>query len=242
MLMAALIGYTAYILASLFLGTRLVLLWRRTREWPELTIGGAFLLGGVLGHVAWLAVAIAGISGAAPETIKSIATLGLTVTVLGSLSSGTGTAMIFRSTELWARGFLTCVALALFAGLAAYVRGPIRGTSMTFWWTLAATSLLYLWGAIEAISVGRILQKRARLGMAEPLVANRTLMWGYSGATVVLTIAISFGARVVYGPVAPAWTAILSSASLLIGAGTIWLGFFPPAAYRTRVERAAEVG
>ena len=80
--------------------------------------------------------------------------------------------------------------------------------------------------------------KRARFGFTDPLVVNRTVQWGISGAMVVTNIAIGYSAHLVYGPAAPPWTQVLASCALLVGAGCIWLGFFPPAAYRTRLERA----
>ena len=46
------------------------------------------------------------------------------------------------------------------------------------------------------------------------------------------------GARLTYGAVAPIWTSLLTSAVLLTGGVAIWLGFFPPAWYQTRVQRA----
>jgi hypothetical protein len=58
MAVVQLAGYVAFIVASLVLGTRLVWLWRRTREWLELVIGAAFWLAGGLGYMAWLALGV----------------------------------------------------------------------------------------------------------------------------------------------------------------------------------------
>ena len=56
---------------------------------------------------------------------------------------------------------------------------------------------------------------------------------------VVVTIAISFGGRLAYGLTPPQWTGLCSSGALLVGAVSIWLGFFPPAFHRARIEHAA---
>jgi hypothetical protein len=45
------LGMLAFLLTSLAVGVRLLLLWRRTRELPELTIGLAFVLAGFAGGV-----------------------------------------------------------------------------------------------------------------------------------------------------------------------------------------------
>jgi len=55
------------------LGTRLVSLWRRTRERPELVIGASFLLAGALGYMAWLALGALLGSSAQAETVKHVA-------------------------------------------------------------------------------------------------------------------------------------------------------------------------
>ena len=233
-------GFAAFITASLVLGTRLILLWRRTREWPELTIGAAFWLAGGLGYTAWLVIGVLMNAEASLATIKQAATLGLASTVLGAICHGIGTVIIFRSGKRWARVFATCMALALLASWCFYVSRPTGQSTPQFWLTIAMASPLYLWSAIEAISLGGVLQKRARLGLSDPLVANRTMLFGLCSAAVVVSITISYSSQLVFGATPPVWTATLASSSLLIGAGAIWLGFFPPASYRARIERAVE--
>jgi hypothetical protein len=238
--MIVLIGYVTYIAASLVLGLSLVGLWRRTREWPELTIGLSFLLGGTLGYANWLAIAFAAMHGAEAETLKQIATLGLVVTILGTLSCGIGIVLIYRAGQLWATAFVACVGAGLLTCLGLYVTSSPDGASMSLWWTLAASGLIYGWGGVEAIFLGLTLRKRARLGMADPVVMNRTLLWGASSLLVVVCISINYASRIVYGVAPPSWTSTLAASALMLGAVAIWLGFFPPASYRARLERAFE--
>jgi len=238
MAMVQLAGYAAFIVTSLILGTRLVWLWRRTREWPELLIGSAFLLGGGIGYLCWLTLGVLTGSGASSEAIKQVATIGLAATGLGAISNGIGTALIFRPGRSWARAIVIGAGLGIGLCWSQYVGRPAGDAAQQFWRTVSMVSPLYVWGAIEAISLGRMLRRRVRLGLADPLVANRTLLYGVSSAAVVVSIAISYSAQFVYGAQPPTWTATLASASLLVGAGAIWLGFFPPASYRARVENA----
>lgn len=236
MALVQLAGYAAFITASLVLGTRLIWLWRRTREWPELIIGASFWLAGGFGYMAWLAMGVFIGGGASPETIHLIGTIGLAFTVLGAFCNGIGTAIIFRSGRRWAQVWVAFMGLGMLACWCLYASRPAGESATEFWWTIVMAAPLYVWGAFEAISLGRMLGKRARLGLVEPMVANRTMLFGVCSAAVVVSIAISYSAQLIYGLVPPPWTATLASFSLLVGAGAIWLGFFPPAAFRTWLE------
>ena len=224
-------GYAAFILASLVLGTRLVLLWRRTREWPELIIGASFWLAGGLGYMAWLALGVLIGQAADSETIKRVAMAGLAFTAAGAFGNGIGTALIFRPAQRWAKIFVACMGLGLLACWSLYASRPAGDSAQQFWQTILMVTPLYVWGAVESISLASVLRKRARLGLSDPLVANRTMLFGICNAAVVTSIAISYSAQLVHGITPPPWTATLASSALLVGAGAIWLGFFPPASY-----------
>jgi hypothetical protein len=238
MALVQLAGYVAFIVASLVLGFRLIALWRRTREWPELTIGCAFLLGGACGFVAWLALGILIGAGAPAPTIKLVAISGLAASVLGTLGNGVGTTLIFRPRALWARAFVATSALVMFGCLTAYAIAPAEDSGRIFWLTILLTVPLYAWGGFESITLSRMLRKRARLGLADPLVANRMMLFGVSSVAVVVSIGFGYAAQIAYGLTPPPWTGAAGSSALLVGAGAIWLGFFPPEGYRTRVINA----
>jgi hypothetical protein len=238
MALVQLAGYAAFILASLVLGSRLILLWRRTREIPELVVGGSFLLAGVLGYSAWLVMGIAVGAGAEPATIKKIVIVGLGFTVIGGLCNGYGTSLIFRAGQRWAKVWVTCMGAVLVASWWMYVVSGPEGSATAFWRTVVASAPLHIWAATEAFMLGHMLRKRARLGLAQPMVANRTMQFGNCSSAVVVSIVVSYSAYLVYGMTPPVWTATLASTCLLAGAIAIWLGFFPPSGYRARVERA----
>jgi hypothetical protein len=232
-----LLGYLAYMVASLVVGGRLVRLWRRTREWPELIIGTSFLSAGTLAYVAWFAVAVLLAGGAAPSKIHRVASFGLFLTVLGACTSGIGIAMIFRTGQRWAKVYTTGLGLGMLVGLSIYATS--EATSMAFWWTLVVSTPIYSWGAFETLSLGLVLRKRARLGLADPLVVNRTMKWGISYGMVAVSTLVAFAARLQYGHPPPAWASALGSGLLVAAAGGIWFAFFPPAFYRARLKRAS---
>ncbi len=238
--MIVLLGYAAYIAASVVLGCRLIWLWRRTGEWPELSIGLAFLMGGACGFCAWLGVGLLASRGASPEAIKSMAMIGLLVTVIGALNTGAGMALIYRPGVFGAKVWVATVGAAMVLGLWRYAAIDAASESIALWWTLGLSSLIYAWGAFEALSLGRILGRRARLGLADPLVVGRAMHWGYSSASVVLSIWVGFAGRLLYGPLPEPWVSTVASSLLMIGAASIWLGFFPPSWYRDRLARSLE--
>jgi len=232
-------GYAAFILASLVLGSRLVLLSRRSRQMPELWLGSSFLLAGVIGYVAWLIIGLLMSQAAPPEAIRGFALWGLAFTVTGASCNAVATAMIFRPGKALARAWVACLVGSAAASWVTYAMSPVEITAVWFWRTLMLVAPVYLWGAVEGISLGGVLRKRARLGLSSPLVADRTRQFGINNLTVLASISISCTGHFAWGNAAPLWISLLSSMSLLVGAGAIWLGFFPPAAYRARLERVS---
>jgi len=237
MVLLQLIGQGAFIAASLMLGVKLLLLARRTRELPELGIGLAFLLGGGLGYVAWFAIAVATIQGGSPALVHRIAAFGLACSVAGAIWNGVGNVAIFRPGRTWARLYVGALGLAMGAGWVVFcVEEPGSG-SMAFWVPVTLATLIYGWGAGESLLLARLLHKRARLGMADPLVVNRAAQWGFANVAIVVLVAISLCGRLVYGVALPAWISALNAGFGLVGATAIWLGFFPTRGLRERLAR-----
>lgn len=235
MALIQLAGYVAYIVAAGILGARLIWLWRRTREWPELAIGASFLLAGFVGYAAWLVIGVLRGGGATPETIKQVAQIGLALTIAGAQCNGVGTLLIFRPGAKWAKALLAIAGVLMATCWARYF-GSVAGESAPqFWLGILSIVPLYAWAAVESLSLGSLLRKRARLGLADPLVVNRMTQYGVSGAAVVASIAVSYTSQLVYGIAPPPWTAALASGLLVVGAASIWLGFFPPASVRARL-------
>jgi hypothetical protein len=238
MLALQLIGQGAFIVASLALGAKLLALHRRTGETPELAIGLSFLLGGGLGYLSWFALAVLALRGADPLVVHRVALFGLACTCVGAAWNGVGTAAIFRPGRGWPRLYVGAIALGMAGGWVALALAEPGGDGMQFWVGIVLAAFIYGWGALESALLSRVLHKRARLGMADPLVVNRTAQWGLASLAIVMMIVISFTARLVYGLTSPEWVAALSAFIGVVAATSIWLGFFPPRAIRDRLARA----
>jgi hypothetical protein len=238
MLGIQLIGQGAFIVASLALAARLLLRWRQTREVPEFAIGVSFLLGGGLGYLSWFALAVGVLQGFAPAVLHGIVLFGLACTCLGALALGAGLARIYRPSEHWPIPCLGAVALVMLASWFALAASPPGGDGLAFWVGLLAAAPIYAWGALESFMLSRLLARRSRLGLADPLVAHRSAQWGVSCTGVVVMISLSFVSSIVQGPALSEWVVALVAGCGLVSAAAIWLGFFPPLVLRERLARA----
>jgi len=236
-----------FIVVSGIVGMRLMLLARRTRQLPELAVGsGLFLVGAVsypLGLVAQL-----GLTGdsALANLAAGLACVSVSV---GSIAIYAFNRTVFRPREAWARllSFGASVLLVLYAGVGVFraaTQAPgWYGRPDGWFYALEVTLLLsYAWTTVEALHWYTMLRRRLALGLADPVVVNRFLMWALSGVA-------AFGGvggmlLVALGGAEPYHSA---SARLGVGIGgslasvVLWLAFAPPAAYLRwlRRERSA---
>lgn len=236
------LGFGAFLLSSLVVGLRLLLLWRRTRRFPELMIGMAILGYGPLGYgVVQLARRLP------PDAV--IATQLLTLAGLLSLSAAAGalfyfTWRVYHPSEPWARigCFLCLVLLALgTAGdLVARVLGDLSGVGPGFWLAYSLRSLALAWSAFEALRYFGLMRKRLALGLADPVVKGGFLLWGIGATCAGLGFVASLVVRAATGLSVTQRPELVLPFSLLalVAAVSIWLAFFPPASYLRVVRRA----
>jgi len=233
-----LLGQTALIVASFALGAKLIALWRRTRELPELSVGLSFVLFGGFGYASWLILAGMVIRGGDRDTAHAIATFGLVSSCTGAIAMGIGNAAIFRPGRRWPAFLVGALAIGMATSCVVYARAAAGAGSFSFWVSILQCGVVCAWGGAESLIVWRVLRKRARLGLADPVVVHRAGQWGVASLAIVLLIALTFSSRLAYGRILPPWVNALSACFGLVGACAIWLGFFPPRALRERLVRA----
>ena len=239
MALLQLAGMTAFILASVVLGMKLLLLWSRTRESAELGVGLSFLVGGGLGYTAFLGLFVVAQQGDL-ALARVLALAGLACSCFGALLMGAGAKGIYRPAARWPWLYMVPIAGGMFWGWGEVFRTPAGTPTDAFWWTITPAALIYVWVGVEGWLLHSVLAKRARLGMADPVVVGRAFQWGLSCVFVFVMIGLGPLVRIVTGPGAeyPAWASFVQSLCGLATAGAIWLGFFPPAFYRGRLARA----
>jgi hypothetical protein len=131
---------------------------------------------------------------------------------------------------------LAIVATALGPGHAAELRAP--GPSYVAQQVLGLLALG--WTSWEALRYGRQMRRRLALGLADPVVVDRLLLWG-GGVGVATLMSLTTGIARLRGVDLQATLAGAAFVGIsgVIAAGSIYLAFFPPAAYARWVARRA---
>jgi len=192
--LACLVLYTA---TSLVVSVRLILRSRRSRGVPELLMGLTFLAAPGTGYP------LAVLAPAMPSRELTIAAIviGEALIVFGCSCFLLFNAKVFRPSASWPTA-AACVGIAaLVVGgtgvVLAYLSTPdlalvgerSRGAMALLLFTLG---LGYAWTATEGTRYHACWRRRLALGLAEPMVANRFLLWAVAG--VVSTVWNSIGA------------------------------------------------
>lgn len=231
----------AFLLVMTILGLRLLMLAWQNGQAAELLLGLSFLLGGSLGATVE-AVAMAG-----AEQIPNAGLLlgmGKFFGMVGMLASCLFTWWVFRRDD--ARGvvaiaFIMLVIVTAFAGHAA--SGAFETGEIARQWfllELAGRVATPGWLGLEAYWYWRAMQRRAALGLAEPVVVNRFGLWVVASVSGVVCLSSSVPPLFL-----EAGHPLLDADMLLFAAAGIatvvayWLAFFPPARYRAWVESRA---
>ena len=249
-----LLGTLAFVLVSLVIGVRLVLLSRRTGQRPELLLGLGILGTAVLGYGPLIVSMI--IRGPENENVTPMA-LGLTA--LGKFLHNAGLTLVlyfvltvFRPDDGRARALFLGAMAVLWTGMIGLgvttgYRDPLERN--LFWWLEYAIIWTYpLWGAFESFRYHRLMRKRQRLGLADPIVANRFLLWGLASLGTFAATWLASWPMVLADPRSVAHLQTfnyLATAAVGIATVTVYsLAFLPPAGYRRWVaaKAAAEAG
>ncbi|HXX47126.1 MAG TPA: hypothetical protein VEN47_02795 [Myxococcota bacterium] len=238
-------GYT---LVSAIVGVRLIARSVESRGVPELLAGLSYIAAPALGYPMCIV---------AP--MISNRTLSVPVYVTGEVFLVSGcccflffTVKVFRPGMQWAY-FCAAVGSAVLvwsgigitrAFLSSTVPAEVAELAKT---PLAAMVLVlmlsYVWTALEGMRYYRMMRKRMALGLADAVVTNRFLLWGFSGLTSLAWISVSafflaIGANIGTDPI----PVTVTSAGGIVNTVFLVLIFMPPSAYTRWVERSARAG
>ena len=231
------------VLASVIVGARLLLLARRSRRAPELLIGlGLLMTGGLWSPL----VAVGRQATALSDPLRAaLVAIGALCGAVGVSSLAAFNWRVFRAAEGWARLLAFAVGLALatafvLQGIVSswtdYARDE-HGPWMLSTWIVVAN---YAWANVEAWRDSTMLARRCKLGLADPVVADRMRLWALAllasllaagTAAVCQTLGVPMG-----GTRVGLW---LSGFAALSAASCLWLAFVPSVAYLERVRRHA---
>ena len=239
-----------FVVVSWVLSIRLARLWSRSRANPELCLCVQYVCVGCLGYpLAALGPALGeglGVTVGAPVMIAAMA-----LVRAGVAAAFFFTWQSFRPNEGWARWLAYAGALVLGVTFIDPIRQALSATDFSeiarsagggdLVVTVLVSGLVYSWSSFEAIHHWRQARRRLEIGLADPVVVDRLLLWGF----VVTTSAfVSFYnlATIVAGhnllTFRPAL--LISACSGLVCATLLILAFVPPKTYLAWVrDRAA---
>jgi hypothetical protein len=226
---------------NLFMAVRLFLLARRTGELPELMIGGAFMAGGMIGYpfnVAASALAEA----SRPEMANASLITGQVGMALAAFFLLMSWERIFhpgnRVALVFVAGWGALMGFVLVVNLKVMTPGSIEHLSLPIYWGLLVTQgVCYATLGWSSYQHSRRLERRSAIGLADPVVANRLLLWSCSNASITSSYlyAIVVG-LMLYNGMGNFYQPILVVGFGLGSAFFITLAFFPPRAYLARIR------
>ncbi len=236
------LGVFAFSLACAVVGVRLLRVAARTRQAPELSMGAALVSSGAIGFPLLIASQVLALQGSTSLATHLVSAFGAVFTFLGYIGLVIGTWRIYRPAARWPGAVLAIATLILVGACATLFSardatpGGLR--EIALWTGVAVGVSTFAWSAGESFALHRRMQRRARIGLVEPAIVNRVLLWGIGSLAAFAMSGYGLGMRIALGPVMGDGQRLVSSALGMIAAIAIWLAFFPPAAYRRHVARS----
>jgi hypothetical protein len=228
------VGFLAFFVVALVVGVRLVLLWTRTRQLPELLIGlGVLGIGPVGFGLAVAALNLRASQPAAYSVVMAVASAAIATGVIAKLifnwrvyhpESAAVRALVVAGAAV----MLGCYLADLASGFDTY-----REVNLSFALRTPVQLGALLWGSAEALRWFFRMRRRASVGLGEPVVANRFLLWGLGAGAAGVGSLIGSMVQLVTGQLSTTvpWVLASSSAHGFVAAVAMWLAFMPPAAY-----------
>ncbi len=226
----------------LLAGVRLLLRAARVGGVPERLLSASFLLWG-LGYALYdLPYALAD-----DEALRVRFFLASRVAIdAGGIAFALFTQRVFRARERWSTWLVAGIAACLTAGVVGSVwvgdwEGVRPLSNPWYWPERLANTAPALWMAVEGFLHYAKTRPRRRLGLCDPLVCNRFLLWGISGALWVILELVILPQEVGYEATREfsAVLGMLSGSLEVAPVALLWLTFFPPAFYRSWIARSA---
>jgi hypothetical protein len=240
------LGVGVQAVVSLLVGVRLASLARRTGRFPELALSLATLLMPVVGYPSALVAIVlerAQLPGVTPVFFVAVSAMMIGVSMYYAF-----TWRVFRPAAAWAP-LLWALGSWVMLGSAGAATGHVelRGTidagvqSALSWavFTVAAVIVAYAWNTFEAFRYYLNARRQLRLGLVEPVVCNRFLLWSMStGGWLVLAVVATVG-LVASGqnPLRSAGFSLAVGAVGLVNAACNTLCFMPPRWYLDWLSR-----
>jgi len=237
-------------LVGTLVGLKLLMLATRSHKFPELAIGVTLVSYAALSQPAVLA----------QQALGEEASLGLRfgLFVLGILSLYVSlvalslfTWQVFGAESRWRQALVAGVAVTALICTGLFIRATwLRLTAnapMPLYGQLGMTPhyvLTFGWMSVESLRYYARMRRRQALGLADPVVANRFLVWGAGEGVATLVVLVLLVVTVAQGQMLVDDPFVSGCVTLagLVNALVWWLTFTPPAAYLRWVQGSAAQG
>ncbi len=235
------IGVLFQVAVCAAVGGRLLWLAARTRKIPELALGLAYVLLGVLGYPLAIVVRSGALSEAASGPLLAAALAAQNLSIVGIYVM---TWRTFHPSSRLLGVAIGIVVLGFGVSLVGGGVGSLSGGALArsldeggfYYLGLALRSLGFFWAAGESVRYHALLRRRLVLGLADAVVVDRFRLW--SIATVATSfgfVFFLFGKLTIPGYATSPWVLSVTSAVGIISGVSLWLAFVPPARYTRRV-------
>ena len=212
-----------------------------TRGLPEFFLGLAFVFNGLSYFFADLPIILEN-----EAIVNEFSYIGRIFAALCAFTIATFTWKVFRVEARWAKWIVSAVGVLLLAGLAVAAierdwEGAYPLTYKGFWIEWLGGITPFIWLAAESLHAYSKSRRKVRLGLGDPIVANRFLLIGLYGVLATCTYPIFLWMYIMYERHG-VW-----SDQLNVFAGTVevislvalWTSFAAPAFYRRWVSKTA---
>lgn len=228
-------------------GVRLLRLARRGGEMPERALGAGLVLVTCGGAVAAVSRA-PGLVATRPG--DALLGGGLLVAMCGLAFFYVFTWLVFRPRSLGALALVLLASGAFGVEWHGLMRASVHGGPTmeailphTRPWGVAIIAMVqvsFVWTAVESWAYWSRLRRRASLGLGDPIVTNRFLLWSISGVAVALLCAGLAGSMLAgLAPMRHPLPLGTLAATALVTSATWTLTFAPPRRYRAWLEARA---
>lgn len=179
----------SYLLAVGVVGCRLLMLAGRTGQVPERLLGLSLLLGGILGGPLE-AAALAGKGEFDPAVAGGLLVAGKLSAMAALALQCTFVWRVFRPSESWAPWlFALIVAFPIAAFWESLAGGMASSGEVPFFWFWVeqiGRVCASCWLVAEGARYHGMMRRRLALGLADPLVTNRFLLWTLAGIASIV--------------------------------------------------------
>jgi hypothetical protein len=164
-----------------------------------------------------------------------------------SLTIAVFTWRAFRPAARWAKWIVCAAGALILAGLTVSAfEGDWEGANpLTYtgsWYEWAGGAVPFVWLAVESLYAYSQARLRVRVGLGDPLVANRFLLIGVYGTLASSTYPIYLWMYIEYERYGT-WSDLLSTfvgIVEVISLAALWISFSAPDFYRRWVDKAQE--